>query len=178
MAREACPAPPPNKRHRDASRPGTASPAAPAAARGGCTGRRRQASVPMCRCARQPGRPLRARRLVHTERSVPATCATAALPKVVEPCSFSGASLKEVFSDQNLCSAMDASGGALLFRGWQVDSAAEFAAAVAALPMQLCRDYFPAEPGRRPLEHEGVWPTNSLRRTGAYLTPEVRLKKL
>ena len=52
------------------------------------------------------------------------------------------------------------------------DSEAEFAAAVAALPASVaaqCRYYFPAEPGRRPLEtHEG-----SLRRTGGYLTPEV-----
>ena len=47
-----------------------------------------------------------------------------------------------------------------------------------ALPLRVCTDYFPAEPGRRPLgcagdPLEGVWPTNSLRATGGYLAPEV-----
>ena len=78
---------------------------------------------------------------------------------------------------QQLLAALDAH-GALLLRGWPVSSAEEFAAAMRALPLKVCTDYFPAEPGRRPLgcvgePLEGVWPTNSLRATGGYLAPEV-----
>ena len=122
----------------------------------------------------------RRRQLEPEERSLPATRATAHLPLVVEPTAASSQLLDEVVAEPGkLWSAMDASGGALLFRGWRVESTADFAAVVAALPIRpLLTDYFPAEPGRSPLEPDGhplaaVWPTNSRRRTGGYLTPEV-----
>lgn len=124
--------------------------------------------------------PLRRRRpLEPHERSLPATRTTACLPLVVEPTAASSSRLDEVVAEPQLWSALDASGGALLFRGWRVESSADFAAVVAALPIRpLLTDYFPAEPGRSPLEPDGhrlaaVWPTNTRRRTGGYLTPEV-----
>ncbi|KAL1527110.1 hypothetical protein AB1Y20_015792 [Prymnesium parvum] len=67
--------------------------------------------------------------------------------------------------------------GAVLLRGWRVRSAAEFGEMVAALGLPDLPDYFPAEPGREPLApHPSaatVWPTNSLRRTGGYLSHEI-----
>ena len=118
-----------------------------------------------------------------------ATRATTMLPAVVEPpCASTCAGelpcatstgLREALASQTqqVLGALDAH-GAVLLRGWRVSSAAEFAEAMRALPLRACTDYFPAEPGRRPLgcagePLEGVWPTNSHRATGGYLAPEV-----
>ena len=118
-----------------------------------------------------------------------ATRATTMLPAVVEPpCASTCAGelpcatstgLREALASQTqqVLGALDAH-GAVLLRGWGVSSAAEFAEAMRALPLRACTDYFPAEPGRRPLgctgePLEGVWPTNSHRATGGYLAPEV-----
>ena len=63
-----------------------------------------------------------------------------------------------------------------LLRGWGVHSAGKLAEVVASL---RCRglspvgDYFPAEYGRDEPAQSGVWPTNTLAKTGAYLYPEV-----
>lgn len=66
--------------------------------------------------------------------------------------------------------------GALLLRGWGVREKSEFQRAVLALGFEPLSDYFPTEAGRRPFCERGcehVWPTNSLRQTGAYMSPEV-----
>jgi hypothetical protein len=78
--------------------------------------------------------------------------------------------------------------GAVLLRGWTVDSPVAFADVCAALPLGSLADYFPAEAGREPALQRRplptatpasasstgtVWPTNNLRRTGGYLSPEV-----
>ena len=122
--------------------------------------------------------PTHMRRLRPAERSVPATRATTMLPAVVEPPRAS-ASLRDTLASQaqQVLAALDAH-GAVLLRGWSISSAAEFAEAMRVLPLPVCTDYFPAEPGRRPLgcagdPLEGVWPTNSLRATGGYLAPEI-----
>ena len=100
------------------------------------------------------------------------------LPAVLEPPCAPACLRDELASHSHeLLAALDAH-GAVLLRGWAVGSAAEFAAAMRALPLRPCTDYFPAEPGRRPLGPpgellEGVWPTNSLRATGGYLAPEI-----
>jgi len=108
-----------------------------------------------------------------------ATRATTMLPAVVEPPCATSTGLREALASQmqQVLGALDAH-GAVLLRGWRVSSAAEFAETMRALPMRACTDYFPAEPGRRPLgcagePLEGVWPTNSHRATGGYLAPEV-----
>ena len=68
--------------------------------------------------------------------------------------------------------------GAILFRGFNVCTAADLAAALSTLQPNLTSmdDYFPAESGRDD-RHVAcgvtIWPTNSLRRTGGYLVPEV-----
>ena len=46
---------------------------------------------------------------------------------------------------QQLLAALDAH-GALLLRGWAVSSAEEFAAAMRALPLKVCTEFFPSEP--------------------------------
>ena len=91
-----------------------------------------------------------------------ATRATTMLPAVVEPpCASTCAGelpcatstgLREALASQTqqVLGALDAH-GAVLLRGWRVSSAAEFAEAMRALPLRACTDYFPAEPGRRPL---------------------------
>jgi alpha-ketoglutarate-dependent taurine dioxygenase len=89
-------------------------------------------------------------------------------------------------TQQGLCSAVArdtrelraalARAGALLLRGWGVRDESEFQRAVLALGFEPLSDYFPTEAGRRPFRRRGceyVWPTNSLRQTGAYLSPEV-----
>lgn len=69
-----------------------------------------------------------------------------------------------------------ADAGVLLLRGWAVRSEQDFQLAMLALGWPPLSDYFPREAGRRPLGQPGceyVWPTNSLRQTGAYLSSEV-----
>ena len=64
--------------------------------------------------------------------------------------------------------------GALLLRGWSVDSEEDFERAMARLPLRPIADYFPAEPGRRPPAAAGkCWQTNSLKSTGGYIGGEV-----
>ena len=96
-----------------------------------------------------------------------ATRATTMLPVVMEPpCATSTCAgeppcatstcLREVLASQTqqLLGALDAH-GAVLLRGWAVSSAAEFAEVMRALPLRGCTEYFPAEPGRRPLGRTG-----------------------
>lgn len=69
--------------------------------------------------------------------------------------------------------------GAVLLRGWHVDSADALAGAVAALKahgLECLHEYFPAEHGRderHTASGATIWPTNSLKPTGNYLVPEV-----
>ena len=70
--------------------------------------------------------------------------------------------------------------GAVLLRGWRVQSAQQYGELLSALKLPDCSDYFPAEPGRSPIARSTaeppavtVWPTNSLRRTGGYLSHEI-----
>ena len=74
----------------------------------------------------------------------------------------------------------------MLLRGWTtLASADDFAQALAALPgLRGIPDYLPAEPGREPRTPRGtstaaaaaavpIWPTNRLKVSGGYLSPEV-----
>lgn len=77
--------------------------------------------------------------------------------------------------------------GAVLLRGWHVPTVDAFADAMGELPLRALEDYLPAEAGREPRDAGSdagsdaagsrraatIWPTNSLRRTGAYLSHEI-----
>ena len=110
------------------------------------------------------------------------------LPAVLEPPAEDGPrpSLRSVLAShgEDVCRLLEAH-GAILLRGWEVATREAFAEAVGELPLRPIRDYLPAEAGREPLLREGssseallppplaIWPTNNLRRTGAYLSHEV-----
>ena len=108
-----------------------------------------------------------------------------AFPVVVEPDSTAGSASS--LADE-LGRALGArvlglleSHGAVLLRGWNVRSASELAIVAGALRrcgLTSMSDYFPAEEGREARDRlfasgAVVWPTNSLRLSGGYLTPEV-----
>ena len=104
-----------------------------------------------------------------------------ACPRVLELKQLSGTTSRELLGDattrEQVLAALDVA-GAVLLRGWGVGSVAEFGALVSALGLSDCADYFPAEAGREPLSRGAaqaatVWPTNSLRSTGGYLSGEV-----
>ena len=115
------------------------------------------------------------------------------LPAVLEPPAEDGPrpSLRSVLAShgEDVCRLLEVH-GAILLRGWEVATREAFAEAVGELPLRPIRDYLPAEAGREPLLGErrsssssssealpppplAIWPTNNLRRTGAYLSHEV-----
>ena len=126
----------------------------------------RSARRAMCVGGQPTAASVSVRRLRPEERSMAATRATTMLPAVVEPpCASTCAGelpcatstcLQEALASQTqqVIGALDAH-GAVLLRGWRISSAVEFAEAMRALPLRACTDYFPAEPGRRPLGGTG-----------------------
>ena len=96
------------------------------------------------------------------------------LPLVVEPAGTADLTAACAAHGEHLLRLLDLSGGALLLRGWSVDSEESFERAMARLPLRPIADYFPAEPGRRPPAIAGkCWQTNSLKTTGGYIGGEV-----
>ena len=72
------------------------------------------------------------------------------LPLVVEPAGANDLAAACAAHGEHLLRLLDDGGGALLLRGWSVDSEEDFERAMARLPLRPIADYFPAEPGRRP----------------------------
>ena len=96
------------------------------------------------------------------------------LPLVVEPTGANDLAAACAAHGDHLLRLLDDGGGALLLRGWSVDSEEDFERAMARLPLRPIADYFPAEPGRRPPAAAGkCWQTNSLKTTGGYIGGEV-----
>jgi alpha-ketoglutarate-dependent taurine dioxygenase len=105
---------------------------------------------------------------------------TTYVPRVIEPIS-TDVDLLSVLNEHcsDFCRLIELH-GSLLFRGWNVCSKSKLASAMAVLQQRSdlvsIDDYFPAEHGRdRKTTSRGttVWPTNTLKRTGGYLVPEV-----